>query len=36
MTIAIVIVVVLGANKVGGIANVWAAAERGGRLIMFK
>lgn len=36
MLFAIVTVVVLGANKVGGFANVWAAAERGGRLILFK
>lgn len=36
MMFAIVIVVVLGANNVGGFSNVWSAAERGGRLIIFK
>lgn len=36
MMFAIVTVVVLGMNKVGGFANVWSAAERGGRLIIFK
>lgn len=36
MMFAIVTVVMLGANNVGGFANVWSAAERGSRLIIFK
>lgn len=36
MVAAIITIVVLGANKVGGIESVWSAAERGDRLVMFK
>ncbi|XP_031634441.1 sodium-coupled monocarboxylate transporter 1-like [Contarinia nasturtii] len=35
MLAAIIIIILLGTNNVGGFANVWSAAERGGRLIMF-
>lgn len=36
MLAAIIVIILLGTNNVGGFANVWSAAERGGRLIMFK
>lgn len=36
MLAAIITIVTLGANNVGGFSNVWSAAERGGRLNMFK
>lgn len=36
MLAAIITFVMLGANNVGGFTNVWSAAERGGRLNMFK
>lgn len=36
MLAAIIVIILLGTNNVGGFTNVWSAAERGGRLIMFK
>lgn len=36
MMFSIATVAVLGMDKVGGFTNVWSAAERGGRLILFK
>lgn len=33
---AVIVIIMLGTNGVGGFANVWSAAERGGRLILFK
>lgn len=36
MIVAIVIVMILGTNDVGGVGNVFEAAEEGKRLIWFK
>lgn len=36
MVVATLIVIVLGLQSTGGLANVWEAADRGGRLIFFK
>lgn len=33
---AIFAVIILGTKEVGGFSEVWAAAERGQRLILFK
>lgn len=36
MLAAIIAVIVLGVDEAGGFSNVWTAAERGQRLIVFK
>lgn len=36
MVVAIIAVITLGLLSVGGVTNVWEAAERGKRLIFFK
>ncbi|XP_055316602.1 sodium-coupled monocarboxylate transporter 1-like [Sitodiplosis mosellana] len=35
MLTAVIVIITLGTTGVGGFANVWSAAERGGRLILF-
>lgn len=36
MVLAIIVVMVLGTNEVGGVVNVFKVAEEGGRLILFE
>lgn len=36
MVLAIIVVIFLGTNEVGGVANVFKVADEGGRLIWFE